>query len=407
MFDLRLQRLLLVCSLMAASCSDGGGPTAPPSDNHQGLADVSLIDDASPEDVVLADAPSDTVSADDASPGQGADAPSPEDAQERDAQADAVVDEDVPNLDDEDAPVPDDASEPESGTWQSRAPIAAGPRQEVSVVALNGEVYVIGGFNDTRQVQSSMEVYNPATDTWRTAASLPVRLHHANAAVVDGKLYVLGFLTGLNFTADGRAFVYDPATETWEPRAPMPTGRQRGASGTAAIDGQIYVSGGLRGGAVQDFSVYDPAEDRWQALPDHPLPLDHLVVGAIDGIFYTFGGRDRSIRSHTDRVFAYDPVEGQWSERASMPTSRAGHAAAVVDGVAYVLGGEGNPNHPSQVFDENEAYDPRVDRWTSLPAIPTRRHGTGAAAVDGIIHLPGGADVIAFGAITTHESYAP
>ena len=173
------------------------------------------------------------------------------------------------------------------------------------------------------------------------------------------------------------------------------------------MGGRIFVAGGLRGNAVSDFSVYDPAQDAWETLPAHPLPLDHLVVGVVGGVFFTFGGRNRNIGSHIPRVFAFNPDDNQWVEKAPMPTSRAGHAAAVLDGRAFVFGGEGNLNHPSGVFSDAEAYDPATGTWEVLRPMTTRRHGTGAAVVGQKIYVPGGAAIEAFSATSVHERYTP
>ncbi len=307
-------------------------------------------------------------------------------------------------------PAPNPVAEPNPepdplGRWEEVAAVGSGPVQEVSVVSLAQEMYVIGGFNDVLQVLPSVEVYSPSTDSWRFIEDMPVRMHHANAAVVHDKLYIVGFLTGLGFTPDGRVFVYDPQTDTWQPKGSMPEGTQRGASAVGVIDGWIYIVGGLRGSAVPDFSRYDPEADLWEDLPALPENLDHIVGGVVDGIFYTVGGRSRSISNHVPSTYAFDPAENTWEARAPMPTSRAGHAAAVWDGKMYVFGGEGNPDHPSGVFDEVEVYDPQTDTWETLAPMRTRRHGTGAAAIDGRIYIPGGADVDAFGAIERHEVF--
>ena len=54
---------------------------------------------------------------------------------------------------------------------------------------------------------------------------------------------------------------------------------------------------------------------------------------------------------------------------------------------------------------ELEAYTP--DSWEALEPMPTPRHGTGAAELDGVIYVPGGATMQAFGAVDTHEAYVP
>lgn len=306
------------------------------------------------------------------------------------------------------APAEDtDDEAPAEPRWLVLASIAGGPRQETGVVALNGEIYLIGGFDADSRVVATVEAYDPQTDRWRRTADLPLPLHHANVAVVDGALYVVGFLSGGGFTADGRVFAYDPAADVWTTRTSMPSGTERGASAVAVVDGKIYVAGGFRNAAVRDVSAYDPATDTWEILPDLPAPRDHVVGGAIDGVIYVAGGRDSSIFAVSGAVYAFDPAAGRWQERASMPTPRGGAAAAVLDGRLYLFGGEGDRSVASGVFDQTEAYDPLTDRWESLPPMPTPRHGTGAAALDGRIYVPGGADVQGFAAVDTSEAFVP
>ena len=293
-----------------------------------------------------------------------------------------------------------------TSVWQTLAPLAAGPRQETAVVALNGEIYVIGGFDGRRRIVPTVEAYDPENDRWRPVADLPEPLHHANAAVAGGKIYVLGFLTG-PFVADGRTLIYDPEADAWSVGQPMPPGTERGASAVAVLAGRIYVAGGLRSGAVDDFSVYDGASDSWGILPDLPAARDHLVGGGIAGLIYVAGGRGGAIDAVVGRLDVFDPATSRWSTQASMPTPRGGAASAVADGRLYVIGGEGNPAAASGVFAEVEAYDPETDHWTSLPAPPTPRHGTGAAALLGQIYVPGGATQQGFGAVATNERLTP
>ena len=59
------------------------------------------------------------------------------------------------------------------GAWLTLAPMPD-PRQEVGVAELNGKIYVVGGLPSTTRVQE----YDPATDTWRFRASLPVAVDH-------------------------------------------------------------------------------------------------------------------------------------------------------------------------------------------------------------------------------------
>jgi hypothetical protein len=42
-------------------------------------------------------------------------------------------------------------------------------------------------------------------------------------------------------------------------------------------------------------------------------------------------------------------------------------------------------------FEENEAYDPATASWTTLTPLPTPRHGIGAAVINDVVYVPGGA----------------
>jgi putative lipoprotein len=104
-----------------------------------------------------------------------------------------------------------------AGTWETLPPLAAGIRQETAVVTLDDEVVVIGGFGANNSAQARVEAYNPSSRQWRRLPDLPVGMHHTNAAVVDGSIYIVGFLTGGNFAPDGRVFILRPARASGAP----------------------------------------------------------------------------------------------------------------------------------------------------------------------------------------------
>ena len=73
--------------------------------------------------------------------------------------------------------------------------------------------------------------------------------------------------------------------DTWHMGAPMPTPRAMVAG--AAVQGWIYVMGGLRqGGASDDNEFYDPYTDRWQKAAPLPQPLLNAAAVGADGAIY-------------------------------------------------------------------------------------------------------------------------
>jgi N-acetylneuraminic acid mutarotase len=94
----------------------------------------------------------------------------------------------------------------------------------------------------------------------------------------------------------------------------------------------------------------------------------------------------------TDVLEIYDPATGTWTTGVPMLAPRAGVASVAANGCLYIIGGEGNDADPRGVFDRNEVYDPGTNTWHSLRPLPLPVHGlTGAAYLDGWIHIPGGA----------------
>jgi N-acetylneuraminic acid mutarotase len=268
------------------------------------------------------------------------------------------------------------------------------PQQETAVALLGDRVFVLGGLDTLGATLVDVQVYDPVAGRWSAGDPLPRPLHHINAAVVEGRLWITGALTGAGFAALGDTWVYDPAAPSWTKKSTMPAGTERGSSMVAAIATRIVVAGGLRAGsAVADVSIYDTTLDTWTSQPSLPSARDHGAGVSVDGIFYAVGGRGAAIGGHTPRVDAFDPIAAVWSERAPLLTSRGGFAAALLEGRIIVLGGEGNAGVPGGVFAEVESYDPRTNSWSSLPPMRTPRHGMGAVAIGRTLIVPGGGTV--------------
>ena len=290
--------------------------------------------------------------------------------------------------------------------WAAATAMPGGAIQETAAVALDGKIWVMGGLTSFTDYSEKVWVFDTATRTWSAGPDLPMRVHHANAAVVGDSIYVLGALA-TSFGAIGDVWRHTPGVDTgWVARASMPAGTQRGASIVGVIGGLVYVAGGFRGGAaVADVSSYDPVGDAWDdGVADLPSQRDHGCGGVIGDKLYVAGGRMASIGSTTGTVFELTPGAG-WTERAPMPTARGGTACGVIDGRLVVVGGEGNPDAQSGVFPHNEAYTAASDAWETLEPMRTPRHGMQAAAWGGVLYVPGGATTQALGAVDVHETF--
>src|SRR5215510_15562696 len=93
------------------------------------------------------------------------------------------------------------------GAWTTLAPVPT-VRQEISTAALDGKIYVIAGFNSSGGNTNTVDVYDPQTNTWSSAAPLPIATNHNAAAVAAGKLYAFG-------GTSNRAFLYNLQSNSW------------------------------------------------------------------------------------------------------------------------------------------------------------------------------------------------
>lgn len=95
-----------------------------------------------------------------------------------------------------------------------------------------------------------MQFYSITDDIWTTKADMPRGLNHANAAVVDGKIYVLGGLAETGEAGEGKrvwgavpdSWVYDPVTDLWKTIPGVPAGEERGSAAVGTYQSNIYLA---------------------------------------------------------------------------------------------------------------------------------------------------------------------
>jgi hypothetical protein len=66
------------------------------------------------------------------------------------------------------------------------------PRSRPAVVGLAGKLVVAGGFDLYERSVQTVEAYDPIAETWTELAPLPTARGDAAAAILNGKMYVLG-----------------------------------------------------------------------------------------------------------------------------------------------------------------------------------------------------------------------
>jgi len=141
-----------------------------------------------------------------------------------------------------------EAYDPNSNVWVTRTPMPTA-RCCMAVGVISGFIYVAGGTRSIghggTETPGALEVYNPRTDTWSTKASMPTGRGGVAGAVVDGLFYVAGgILAPLNTELiQSTVEVYNPNTDTWSAQDSMPT--RRWSPGAGVVEDSFYVIGGI------------------------------------------------------------------------------------------------------------------------------------------------------------------
>ena len=114
-------------------------------------------------------------------------------------------------------------------------------------------IYAIGGDHGTNGSDlSTVEEYNPATNTWRTTADMPTPLTQlAAVAANNGKIYAIGgsVTTGEGMLGLRTVEEYDPVTDSWTAKTDMLTPRANFS--TSVVNGKIYELQGMMSLAFQ------------------------------------------------------------------------------------------------------------------------------------------------------------
>lgn len=251
-----------------------------------------------------------------------------------------------------------EAYDVKAGRWSTLAPLPEG-RHHIALAEAGGRIYGIGGFSggipDWR-AHATVFVYDPQANRWSAGPSLPGPRAEGVVAAVKEKIYFIGGRVPTSPTAahisehadTARGEALDLRSGRWERIVDAPTARNSAAA--AVIDGKIYVVGGRRMVRQADgrqrpvnlatLEVYDPDTGRWETRAPMPQAQGGLAAAAHDGKLYAFGGEQFVPTSKVfPEAWVYDPGTDRWSALPAMPTPRHGHGAAAVGNRIFLMGG--------------------------------------------------------------------
>ena len=260
--------------------------------------------------------------------------------------------------------------------WQPHSTLHV-PRDDFGTAVVDGRIWILGGMTGDRGNRlESIEVYDPDTGRWRLRdETLPESLASFEAAAVDEEIFVFGGFDRSSRPSDAAA-VLDTSTGTWRQLPPLP--HPRYAHTVTLHDGLVYVIGGEGvDGTESAVDVFDPDSGTWSTGTPMPKPRGSHDTVSWGKQLVVLGGWLGS--APTDLVQTYDPATGRWTSGPALPEPVSRGGAAVLDGRLWV-----------SFHRFSAVLDARDGAWSPANPLTVSRHGLGYVALDGNIYGIGG-----------------
>ncbi|KAM9712809.1 kelch-like protein 34 [Menidia menidia] len=213
--------------------------------------------------------------------------------------------------------------------------------------------------------------YDPRFGRWEEAAAMLERRARFACCVVGGVVYAVGgSRTPLAIGDHGNHGNHGNQSELKAKLPGDPANPPANPSSTASVE------------------FYDPSAGAWRRAAPLPRPLSSHAAAALQGAVYVSGGLVEPGGASRE-MLSWDLKARAWEKRAAMFVERSGHKMAAAGGRLYALLGDHEP------FCEIERYEPPADEWTRLRPLPGGRSGYGLVASPGA--TGGGGGLLVFG----------
>lgn len=255
-----------------------------------------------------------------------------------------------------------------------------------SVVAMPDGPLIVGGLDSSGNSARGIFQLDRASGRLHEAGSLAGPLHDAAAAVLGGRLLVLGGGTTTStdavqsLPAPGGRVAADAVAES---TGALPT--VRSDLSAASLGGRTYVLGGYDGSKLVESVLATEDGAHFTEVARLPAPARYMAVASLGERIYAFGGE--SVRGAAgDAIQEVDPKAGTASVVGHLPQA-VSHASAIsLGGSIYVLGGEADGSPTDRIW----RFDPAAGAVTSAGRLPQPNAGGAAATVGTTGYLIGG-----------------
>ncbi|XP_077291757.1 kelch-like protein 28 [Arctopsyche grandis] len=220
---------------------------------------------------------------------------------------------------------------------------------EFSSVILGNTLMMFGGLVQD-EITNRVRCLNLVTKELTELPTMNVKRRLSTAALVDGQIFLIGGFNRENGSLNS-VEQFNPIAQTWKFVSPMNFKRHVHAS--VVYGNNIYVIGGrndeLRLNSVE---VYCTKSDEWRIVSSINSKRSRLAAVSVEDSIYAIGGIDGS--SITDSMERYNPKNDTWTPITNLPEKKCEHCAVTYKNKIICFGGWGSPSILEYNVDTNQ-----------------------------------------------------
>jgi hypothetical protein len=209
--------------------------------------------------------------------------------------------------------------DPSTGAVTDMAPMPTARHFHGAVAYNDTLIYVIGG-QDSFTLYDVVEIYDPTSDSWSTATSMPITNRSFACGIIGDTIYTAGGYNSSGYVSAAYKGVIDaanPTTIAWASLPNIPSGPS-GVPGRSRLMGACHNKGYFKGyffftgGDDHGFPAYDcwyidANGSEWLSCPDKPTAVSNaqnavFVPNLCGGTFFVAGGYNPLTGVGTDRT---------------------------------------------------------------------------------------------------------
>ncbi|TAG83578.1 MAG: hypothetical protein EAZ24_02890, partial [Burkholderiales bacterium] len=269
----------------------------------------------------------------------------------------------------------------------------------------SGKLMLMGGV-DVAGVpiyRSSVEIYDPAVDTWSLAPSLPTaRANHTATLMPTGAVIAVGGRESASAVTATTSHVRPSTISNGTFATTNNCGIGDSSAASILTDGRILITGVSAGSANTSVHAFTPSTsfcDTASIASMNERRRHHTATVLPTGRVLVVGGRNPPSEP-IDSAELYDPATNAWTLiDAKMRHGRSGHTATLLaDGRVFVSGGLATNQSGGTSFDEPEIFDPATQTWenSGIAGVPASVAGVATLMTSGKVLLVGGGQTVNF-----------